>query len=407
LAFVVALVAMAGGPVFARGGGRGGGGGGGGGGRSFSSFGGGHSYGGGWGGARSLGSAGSFRAAPALSSGSFATSRSFAQPGVVGANNLGAHAWSSGAWNHAGNLSNWGHNGWWNHNWAGRGFGYGYYGSGIGPYWGYGLYGGYWNPWWYTGAYPYYGYDSYYPYYAYDNADYGYPVGADDSTIYATQPVATSTEDTATQDFNAPDVNEPTAGAAGGQQYADEALEAFQQGNYRDALRLGSHAAIETPRNARVHELLSLALFALKDYRAAAMEAHAAVALGPISDWDHLYSYYGNVDTYTKQLDALQEYARANPSSADARFLLGYHDLMMGHTQEGKALLTQAISLAPKDKVARQLLQQTGATAVTAGMPPTSGETQTPSSGETQTPSSVQPQAEPSQQPTISRGRVY
>jgi Flp pilus assembly protein TadD len=54
-------------------------------------------------------------------------------------------------------------------------------------------------------------------------------------------------------------------------------IQAFQQGNYRDALRLASHAAVDSPRNARVHELLSLPMFALKDYRGAAMEAHAAV----------------------------------------------------------------------------------------------------------------------------------
>jgi len=114
---------------------------------------------------------------------------------------------------------------------------------------------------------------------------------------------------------------------------------------------------------------MSLALFALKDYRGAAMEAHAAVALGPISDWAQLYSYYGNVEPYTKQLDALVDYVHKNRSSAEGRFLLAYHDLMMGHTPEGKEQLTQAIALAPQDKVAQQLMAQLGGTAVTATMP--------------------------------------
>jgi len=387
-ALAVALVAMAGGPLFARPGGGGGGHSfGGGGGHSFGGGGGwgGHSYGGGgWGAGRSY-SAPAFRySSPALSSGSFAT-RSFATPGVVGAHNFGTRS------AFVGNSGNWAHNGWWNNNW-GRGFGRGYHGFGFGPYWGYGLY-GYGNPWWYAGAYPYYGYDSYYPYYAYDYAGLAYPVTTADYTAYAAEPTVATTDETAVQEADQP------ATSTEGQQFADEALEAFKQGNYRDALRFGGHAAIEMPRNARIHELLSLALFALKDYRGAAMEAHAAVAMGPISDWDHLYSYYGNVDTYTTQLQALVDYAHSNPSSADARFLLGYHDLMMGHTAEGKQQLAQAIAMAPQDKLAEQMLKQLGGTPTTTGMPPTS-------STEPQTPSSTEPQPGASQ-PTISRGRVY
>ena len=47
---------------------------------------------------------------------------------------------------------------------------------------------------------------------------------------------------------------------------------------------------MDAPRNAKVHELISLALFALGNYRPAASEAHAAMALGPIADWNDLYA---------------------------------------------------------------------------------------------------------------------
>ena len=84
-----------------------------------------------------------------------------------------------------------------------------------------------------------------------------------------------------------------------GEQYAEQARESFRDGDYRQALRLAQHAAIDMPRDPAVHELMSLVLFALKDYRGAAIEAHAALALGPPIDWPTLYAYYGNADTYT------------------------------------------------------------------------------------------------------------
>jgi tetratricopeptide (TPR) repeat protein len=147
-------------------------------------------------------------------------------------------------------------------------------------------------------------------------------------------------------------------------------LDAFHQGNYREALRLAAHAAIDMPRSARVHELMSLALFSLKDYRGAAMEAHAAVALGPISDWAQLYSYFGSLETYTKPLDALVDYVRNNPASAEGRFLLAYHDLMMGHNPEGKTQLALALKLVPQDKIAQQLMLQLGGAPAATPVPP-------------------------------------
>ena len=67
-------------------------------------------------------------------------------------------------------------------------------------------------------------------------------------------------------------------------QYFDGARDAFRSGNYREALRLAGHAAVDSPQDPAVHELMSLALFASKDYRGAALEAHAALSLGPAID---------------------------------------------------------------------------------------------------------------------------
>ena len=114
------------------------------------------------------------------------------------------------------------------------------------------------------------------------------------------------------------------------QEYFAQAREIFQSGQYQDALRLAGHAAVEAPRNPEVHELASLALFALKDYRGATMEAHAALTLGPPIDWPTLYSYYENVDTYTNQLRALEKFVHDNPKAPEGHFLLGYQFIMTG-----------------------------------------------------------------------------
>jgi hypothetical protein len=103
---------------------------------------------------------------------------------------------------------------------------------------------------------------------------------------------------------------------------------------------------------------MSLALFAQGDYRGAAMEARIALVLGPVADWPTLYAYYNSLPTYEKQLNALSSYVEKNPSLTDPRFLLAYHDLMMGHRTEAKDLLTQVAAKAPQDKVAVELLKQ-------------------------------------------------
>ena len=170
---------------------------------------------------------------------------------------------NAGAWRHAQNWGNWGHGEGW-----GRDFGHhGFYGFGYGyPGW-YGWYGGW--------GWPYYGYGlGYWPYYGY--GDYGYEPsyyadGGYGSTVsYATPSESYETPSESTVEGTS---IEP------GQEYFAQAREFFQIGNYQNALRLAGHAAVEAPRNPEVHELASLALFALKDYRGAAMEAHAALRL--------------------------------------------------------------------------------------------------------------------------------
>jgi tetratricopeptide (TPR) repeat protein len=267
---------------------------------------------------------------------------------------------------HNGNLL--GQHGDWNgrHDWddyfnRGRYAGYGGWGGG-----------GFW-PWfggWDLGldwGYPYdYGY--YYPdvgdyYYSYAPTDYGDtgalagPVGAAPQLPLATTPTA-------------PTAPEGQPGAGEAVQFYSQARAAFLQGDYRNALRLAGHAGVEAPRNSKVHELISLALFALRDYTAAASEAHAAMALGAPADWNDLFGYYNDpqnytpqlsaleVEKYTVQLRALEKASTDDPKSAADHFLLGYHYVMIGARANAKTEFAEAVKLTPNDKLAAYYLQQ-------------------------------------------------
>ena len=257
----------------------------------------------------------------------------------------------------------------------------GYGGFGRYGYGGYGGYGGWGYPWGlygdlfpflgysyldpygygdYAGSYPDYSYvDSYYPS---AEADYGVPyatqpVGSD-STAYGSNDTGTTLPYYASPAIGSEGNEETLESSPSGEQFFSQARAAFEQGDYRKAAKLDAHALIEMPRNVEAHELMSLALFAQSDYRGAAMEARIAIVLGPVAEWSTLYAYYNSVPTYEKQLKALTSYVAKNPSMTDARFLLAYHNLMMGHTTEAKELLTQETAKAPNDKVAAGLLKQ-------------------------------------------------
>jgi hypothetical protein len=318
--------------VLARGGG--GGGGRGGGMHSFGGYSGGamHSFGGYNGGA-----------IHSFSGYSHAPGASAWRGGLNGGSFVRESGINSGAWRHT---QDW--NGW------GRGGEFGRWGRGFYPGW-YGWYGGWGWPygglgWYGYGGWPYagyaYGYGDYGDYgYAPDYAGEGYgnTVAYETPTVAAESPTEATAEESAT---------EPSP------EYFAQAREMFESGNYKEALRLAGHAAVDSPRNPEVHELASLCLFALKDYRGAAMEAHAALALGPPIDWPTLYSYYENVDTYTNQLRALEKFVQDNPKAPEGHFLLGYQFVMMGHKDAAKKQLDQAVTLAPRDKLAQRIIKR-------------------------------------------------
>ena len=257
------------------------------------------------------------------------------------------------SYHHPGGYGNWGHNNWNNSFWHGYG-GWGWGWGGWGFPFGFGYWGGYpfgWGGYW--GDY----FCPYGPVYgdAYPMSDYGYayPDEGQYAANYPAPPAAPVAAD-----------NPPSSAGQGdgagneGLQYYNEARAAFTQGDYRNALRLAGHAGVESPQNAKVHELIALTLFALDDYRGAATAAHAALALAPPSDWSNLYSYYNDADKYTAQLRKLEKTVADVPSSAAGHFLLGYHYLMTGAKEEAKTHFAQAAKLTPNDKLAQHILKQ-------------------------------------------------
>jgi hypothetical protein len=241
-------------------------------------------------------------------------------------------AWNAnhGVWNHGGD--------WWNHHEPDRNnfFAFGLWGW---PWFAFDWGPGYWWPNYYDYCYAPYGdlYGSYYsapvPYVS------AYPPG--NPTVEVSQP--------------------PEANAANSNFYM-EAVGAFRQGDYGNATRLAGHAAVDDPRNQNVHVLTMLGLFAMGEYRGAAMEAHAVAALGKLPDWPKVYAYYDDIGPYTEQLRKLEKWVHANQSAPEGRFLLGFQYLMLGHQDTAKDELLAGLKLTPRDPLAAQLLTKAGGT---------------------------------------------
>jgi tetratricopeptide (TPR) repeat protein len=138
------------------------------------------------------------------------------------------------------------------------------------------------------------------------------------------------------------------------------ALTAFQQGDFRNALRWAAHAAVDNPEDAGLHVLLSLAMFAQGDFQGAAIEAHGLAANGKIPDWEMVYGLYGALEPYETHLRALEKFVAENPSAAEGRFLLGFHYMMAGHRKAAQDEFLEALKAVPEDQLSAELLANVG-----------------------------------------------
>ena len=193
----------------------------------------------------------------------------------------------------------------------------------------------------------------YWPYY---NPYYAGPVVDGGATIDYSQPIVVA------QAAASPPVIQ--AGLTAEEQATpllDAARNAFMQGDYKTALAQVDQAIAQVPNDTVLHEFRGLALFALGRYKEAAAADYAVLSAGPGWDWTTLSALYPNVDVYTEQLRALEQYAKSHPAASEARFLLAENYLTCGYTDAAAAQLKAVVQLNPKDQLSAQLLNSISA----------------------------------------------
>ncbi|MBC7820381.1 MAG: tetratricopeptide repeat protein, partial [Planctomycetaceae bacterium] len=139
----------------------------------------------------------------------------------------------------------------------------------------------------------------------------------------------------------------------------EEARTAFYGGDYPTALTKLDTTLKTMPHDAVVHEFRSLVLFASKKYPESAAAIYAVLTAGPGWNWTTMSSLYPAVATYTEHLRALEAFAKANPKSADAHFLLGYHYQTAGHAESALKQFKLAQAELPDDKLIKQMVTMT------------------------------------------------
>jgi tetratricopeptide (TPR) repeat protein len=269
----------------------------------------------------------------------------------------GSDAWSRGpnAWNRPGNgwayNQGWVHGYWAGHNTAGMwGPGYGWGGNGFGWGLGTGMALGGLASWGMGSALYDWGYMPYTNPYMMSTP---VVVNASAPVYDYSQPIQSSVEAPVADAAQAPAPDDdPTA-----QTFA-AARASFQAGDYTAALS-GADATLKArPNDADIHEFRALCLFALGRYPEAAQVLYAVLSVGPGWDWTTLISLYGDPNTYTAQLRALETAAKAAPTDPSPLFVLAYQYMTQGHNDAAARQYAKIAALQPQDKLSAQLAQQ-------------------------------------------------
>ena len=195
---------------------------------------------------------------------------------------------------------------------------------------------------------------------SYENPYYSEPLVVDNTTIDYSEPFAAPPAEVVSGEPAKEPSPLPPGVTAEGMKNFDAARAAFYDKNYSAALESTNKALASMPKDAVIHEFRALVLFALGKYKDAATALHPVLAVGPGWDWTTMRSLYPDIETYTKQMRALENYVGDHPKEADAHFLLAYHYLTMGHTDNAVTELQDVQKLLPRDTVSLQLLQMLG-----------------------------------------------
>jgi predicted Zn-dependent protease len=177
------------------------------------------------------------------------------------------------------------------------------------------------------------------------------------------QPIVINTYNTPTSDATStasPEqsttVTQDTAATTEGYATFDAARAAFAKDDFSQALQLVEKAIQSVPNDPVLHEFGALCLFAQGDYKRAAAVLNAVLAVAPGMDWTTMSGLYSDVDTYTQQLRKLEAATNDNPDDAAARFVLAYHYMIVGHTDEAIEELKVVVAKQPGDQVAKRML---------------------------------------------------
>jgi tetratricopeptide (TPR) repeat protein len=138
----------------------------------------------------------------------------------------------------------------------------------------------------------------------------------------------------------------------------DSARHAFRSGDFVRALALVDQAIKSTPDDPAVHEFRALSLFALKRYDETARVLYAVLSINPGWDWTTLIRLYGDPESYTRQLRALEAFTTQNPDQAPAHFVLAYHYLTQEHADEALHQFKLVTSRQPSDSVSVQMIHR-------------------------------------------------
>jgi len=157
---------------------------------------------------------------------------------------------------------------------------------------------------------------------------------------------------------------------------SDEFLEAgkasFLAGDYANAQRHAQHAVVESPQNAKAHELMLLSMFAQGEFQGAASAAHAVADLGQVPDWTTVYGYYKDRDKYVQHLTKLQQFVKEHPDMPEGRFLLGFNYQMIGEKDKAEKQFAQYLKeVRGDDPIAVKLFSGLGGDVSTLPMPET------------------------------------
>ena len=136
----------------------------------------------------------------------------------------------------------------------------------------------------------------------------------------------------------------------------DTARQQFYDGEYEAALKSTDEALKDDPYDAVIHEFRALTLFAMGQYQDSAATLYAVLSVGPGWDWTTMIGLYPDVETYTKQLRALEAFVGKNPKDTSGLFVLAYHYITAGHDEAAAIELKRLIELTPNDTVAIGML---------------------------------------------------